>query len=366
MFASAQAAAHSSKLLWYLTRSSGLVATVLLTVSVVLGILTTIRVSGPGWPRFLISAMHRNVSLFVMVVVFFHVAVAVLDAYAPLAWVDAVLPLHSGYRPVWTGLGALALDLLLAVMVTSLLRTRLGYRRWRAVHWAAYASWVSAIVHGLGTGSDTKTTWVLGLTVACIVSVIAAVGWRLSIGWPEQRQLRLTAGTLAVVSVAVLTGWVVAGPLKPGWARTAGTPASLLAGSLHPTTTSTAPTGAVGAITRPFSGSLQGVVTQTPVDPAGLVHVTLTLSAGGTVPGRIAAVISGQPANGGGVAETSSRVSFAPTGSNRRWTGTISALNGDQLTCTLSAGGSAIVLHLNLTIDAATGTVTGDMQGGPA
>ena len=361
---SSQAAAHSSKVLWYLTRSSGLVAMVLLTCSVLLGIVTTNRVSGPGWPRFLIAALHRNVSLFVMVVLFFHITVAVLDSFAPLGWVDAVLPFHSGYRPVWTGLGALALDLLLAVLVTSLLRTRLGYKRWRAVHWAAYASWMSAIVHGLGTGSDTKTPWVLGLTVICVISVIAAVGWRLSIGWPAHRRLRLTAGVMAVLSVTVLTGWVKAGPLKAGWARTAGTPAALLGASSRGTTSPSKPASA--SLAAPFSGSVNGNLTQSQADANGLVHVTLALAAGGAVPGQITIVIIGQPAAGGGVTETGSQVTFVPNGSSSRWTGTLTGLDGDRLTCQLSDGTSNLLLRLNLTIDPSTGTVTGDLQGSPS
>ena len=208
---------------------------VLLTASVVLGIATTVRVSAPRWPRFLIAALHRNVSLFVMVVLVFHIAVAVLDSYAPIGWLDALIPLKSSYRPFWLGLGALSLDLLLAVIVTSLLRDRLGYRRWRAVHWARLRELAE---RGRSTGSGPAATrrrpWVLVLTVACVLSVVAALGLRLVVGWPAHRRLRLSAAGLAVVSVVALTGWVKAGPLQPGWARAAGTPASLLAQNAAP------------------------------------------------------------------------------------------------------------------------------------
>ncbi len=368
MLATASAAPHASKVLWYLTRGSGLIATVLLTASVVLGIVTTNRVSAPAWPRFLIAALHRNISLFVMVVLGFHVAVAVLDSYAPLAWVDAVLPLHSSYRPVWLGLGALAFDLLLAVIVTSVLRTRLGYRRWRAVHWAAYASWLSAIAHGLGTGSDTKTRWVLVLTAGCVLVVVAAVGWRLSVGWPAHRQLRVGAGAVAALSVIVLTGWVHAGPLRAGWAKQAGTPATLLGSNAStPSPKATAPLPAPGgALSKQFSGSLQGTISQSPVDASGLVRVTLALTATTGLPGRITVVISGQPSAGGGVTETASRVTFRPNGSRASWIGSITTLDGDQLVCALSSGANRINLSLNLSIDGPTGSVTGHMRGVPA
>jgi sulfoxide reductase heme-binding subunit YedZ len=357
---------HASKLLWYLTRGSGLVCLVLLTASVVLGIATTVRFSAPRWPRFLIAALHRNVSLFVMVVLVFHIATAVLDSYAPISWFDAFIPGSSSYRPLWLGLGALSLDLLLAVIVTSLLRDRLGHRRWRAVHWLAYASWLSAVVHGLGTGSDTKTAWVLILTIACVGSVIAALAVRLVMGWPAHRRLRLSAAGVAVVSVAVLTGWVQAGPLRPGWARAAGTPASLLGGtSTVATSTPTTPTSTPPSLTQPFSGQLSGTLAQSPPDGSGQVHLTLTMTAAGSVPAAIKVVITGQPSAGGGVSETGSGVAFTPA-SGGTWNGSLSQLDGQRLTCRVTRGSQTLVLRLDLSIDPNSGAISGQLNGRPA
>jgi sulfoxide reductase heme-binding subunit YedZ len=353
--------AHASKLLWYLTRGSGLVCLVLLTVSVILGIATTIRVSGPRWPRFLVAALHKNVSLFVMVVLVFHITVAILDSYAPLGWLDAILPLHSSYRSLWLGLGALSLDLLIAVVVTSVLRTRLGHRRWRALHWASYASWVSAVVHGLGTGSDTKTPWVLVLTAACVISVIAALGIRLAAGWPAHRQLRLSAAGLAIVSITVLTGWVQAGPLQPGWARKAGTPASLLAKPAAATPSA----GSAPSVIQPFTDQLSGRLIQSQPDATGQVRVTLDMTASGGVAAALKVVITGQPSPGGGVTETGSDVTFTPSGSAGASTGTLTTLDGQRLTCRVTRGNQTLVLHLDLTIDGASGAISGRLTGQP-
>ena len=90
------------------------------------------------------------------------------------------MPFVSAYRPVWLGLGTVALDLLLAIVVTSLLRARIGHRAWRAVHWLAYALWPTAVLHGFGTGSDVGHLWFLSVTLACVAAVGAAVAWRLS------------------------------------------------------------------------------------------------------------------------------------------------------------------------------------------
>ena len=107
--------------------------------------------------------LHKNVSLLALVVLAIHILTVVVDSYAPVHLIDAFVPFISGDRPIWLGLGALAFDLMIAVIVTSLLRDRIGLRTWRAVHWTAYASWPLAIVHGIGTGSDTKLGWVLVL-----------------------------------------------------------------------------------------------------------------------------------------------------------------------------------------------------------
>src|SRR5579862_445448 len=221
-----------AKALWYLTRGTGLVALVLLTVSVLLGVLEVKRWSSSRWPRFVTAGLHRNVSLLAVMFLAVHIATAVVDGFAPIGWLDAVIPFRSPYRPLWLGLGAVATDLLIALVLTSLLRGRIGYRAWRAVHWTAYACWPVALVHGLGTGSDTKLGWVLALYLGSLVAVAAAVWWRLAEAWrPTVRRTEVTvAATVAsVVLPLAIVAWLLAGPLRPGWSRRAGTPASVLA-----------------------------------------------------------------------------------------------------------------------------------------
>ena len=183
-------AAAGPSALWYLTRGTGLVTLLLLTASVVLGVLQVLRWSPPGSPRFVVVTLHRAISLLVVVLLSVHVLTAVLDRFAPIRLVDAVLPFAGAYRPLWLGLGALAFDLLIALTVTSLLRRRLGLRAWRGVHWLAYACWPVALVHGWGTGSDTRTAWMLAITLGCAGAVLGAVAWRLASGWPEHARAR--------------------------------------------------------------------------------------------------------------------------------------------------------------------------------
>lgn len=225
---SAIAASAGPSVYWYLTRSTGAVSLVLLTAAVALGVIDVRRFSAPGWPRFVIDALHRNVALLAMAFLAIHILTSVLDSFASIPIVDALVPFVGSYRPFWLGLGAVAFDLLLAVVVTSLLRERFGYASWRAVHWLSYASWPLALLHGLGTGSDVKSAWMLTLTLGCVAVVLAAIVLRALAAWrsyPERSRAAL-GGTGVFTLFLVL--WLPSGPLGAEWARRSGTPRTLL------------------------------------------------------------------------------------------------------------------------------------------
>ena len=169
-------------LLWYTTRGAGAVSLVLLTAVVVLGILSALRVQAAGWPRFLTTGLHRNLALMTLVFLGLHIVTAVVDPFTHLGWLAAVVPFSSYYRTFWLGLGTIAFELLLAIVVTSLARGLIGRVAWRMVHWLTYASWPVAVIHGIGTGTDTLSSWLLVLTVACVAAVVAAIGFRVTAG----------------------------------------------------------------------------------------------------------------------------------------------------------------------------------------
>ena len=165
--------------LWYATRATGLVTLLMLTASVLLGLLVAGRFSSQRWPRFLTQGLHRNVSLLVLVFLVLHVGTTVLDSYTSIPLAAAFVPFASSYKTGWLSLGAVAFDLLIALVVTSLVRDRLGYRTWRRVHWLAYACWPVAVAHGLGIGTDRSVTWVIALTLGCVGCVGVAATWRI-------------------------------------------------------------------------------------------------------------------------------------------------------------------------------------------
>jgi predicted ferric reductase len=203
-------------------------ALILLTLSVVLGVIDVERYATPRLPRFVVDGMHRTVSLLAVAFLVLHIVTAALDSFASIPLTDAVIPFVGSYRPLWLGLGAASFDLMLAVVITSLARRRLGYRAWRLVHWFAYASWPLALLHGLGTGSDVKATWMIAVTGACLAAVVFAVFLRVASGWPGQIGLRAAAVGVAVCFAAGVALWLPSGPLGTGWARRSGTPSSLL------------------------------------------------------------------------------------------------------------------------------------------
>jgi sulfoxide reductase heme-binding subunit YedZ len=177
-------------LLWYLNRSTGLVVLALLTATTVLGVLATGR-GGRVLPRFVGQAVHRNLALWSVVLLLVHVATAVVDSYVDIRWWQAVVPwVGASYLPLWLGFGTLALDLIVLVAVTSLLRARMSYRSWRLTHLLAYAAWGVAVGHGLGIGTDLRTP-----------------GWERSAVW---------------ASVAVVTGLLVIRVLRVSARRALG------------------------------------------------------------------------------------------------------------------------------------------------
>jgi methionine sulfoxide reductase heme-binding subunit len=164
-----------SKELWYLMRASGLVALVLLTLTMVAGVVNVRRFATARWPRAVMALLHRNVALLAVVFLAVHVVTAALDTYVAVGWLAAVLPFTSQWDRLWVGLGTASVDTMIALVVTSLIRARLSYRTWRAVHWLAYASWPLAMIHGFAAGTDSGTGWARAVYVGAMAAVLAAV-----------------------------------------------------------------------------------------------------------------------------------------------------------------------------------------------
>jgi len=171
---------NSHTVLWYASRATGVVALLLMTAVLLLGLLVTRQGRLPGLPRFAVTGLHRNLSLVAVVFVVLHVLTAVADSYVRIPLISAVVPLASSYERLALGLGAVSLDIMIAVIVTSLLRRHLSRRLWRAVHLLAYVSWPVAWLHSITSSTDLRHGWLFLTAVGCALLVVAAVLWRLS------------------------------------------------------------------------------------------------------------------------------------------------------------------------------------------
>ncbi len=358
---------------WFITRGTGAISLVLLTVSVALGIADVRRLRLRGVPRFVIDALHRNASLLAVAFIVIHIATSILDGFAPIGILDAVIPLHSAYRPIWLGLGAVAFDLMLAIVITSLMRQRIGYKTWRTTHWLAYASFPIALVHGFGTGSDAKTHWLLLLSAACVAVVLVAVISRVMAGWPDNLPIRAGALAAAALVPIGLVAWLPSGPLGSNWARRSGTPAAVLAAVRGAPVTATRPSGggtsgatASASPSGPSTNSVTGSVRQAQLaDGSALVDIVLT--AGGGPLHNVHIRIRGEPA-GGGVEMTSSRVSAGPMANPDQYQGRVTALNGTSIQAALADGGGArlsVVAQLNIQPGPGSQSVTGSLTTTP-
>jgi sulfoxide reductase heme-binding subunit YedZ len=336
----------SSRATWYLTRGTGATALVLLTIVTVLGVANMVRWTPAATQRFVIQRLHRNLSLLAVVFVAIHVASAVIDGFAPIRWIDAVIPFRSAYRPLWLGFGAVAFDLMIAIIVTSLLRAHLGYSAWRVLHWLSYGLWVSGVFHGLGIGSDTTQPWMLALAGVSIGAVLAAVLWRIAVGWRQWTPGR-AAMVLGAISVPVVLGtWFLAGPMQPGWAARAGTPSTLLP---HPISASASTAPARPPLVLPSQGTASGTTTLRRLD-GGLARVDIAVRTQGITPLGIHVILHGQALEQG-ISLTDGSVVLTPPQGAVAYRGSVTGLSGGEISAAMSDGhGDQIDLLLSLQI----------------
>jgi sulfoxide reductase heme-binding subunit YedZ len=198
---------------WYAARAAGVAAYLILTTVVCLGLTMAGRKRLERWPRFALEDVHRFGGLLVGSFVAIHVVTIALDAYLPFSFAAILVPFVATYRAVFTALGIVAAELLLALAVTNRYRDRLPHRFWRRAHYANFGVWTAATLHGLGSGTDRSTPWLLGLFAAAVAVVLSAAAWR----FLRVRHLRARAGTAGVAAASVGVAVVLllgTGPLR--------------------------------------------------------------------------------------------------------------------------------------------------------
>jgi sulfoxide reductase heme-binding subunit YedZ len=212
--------------LWYVDRSAGEVTLLLMSAVAILGVL---RAALPARSPFMVEGLHVNLALMTVVFGGLHVAASILDPYAGLGPVDALIPFLSAYRSTWLGLGVVAGYMFTATILISWPVRRFPRTWWRWLHRLMYGAWVLAVLHSLGTGSDAGNRVFVLLNMVAVAGVLVAfIGLRVSEAWATSPALWSFLAALALVVVFAIAVWAVEGPLQPGWARAAGTPPDLL------------------------------------------------------------------------------------------------------------------------------------------
>jgi hypothetical protein len=302
---------------WYAARAAGVVAYVLLTCVVLVGVTLAGKLRMKTWPKFAVTDLHRFGSLLVGVFIGLHVLTIALDAYTPFSVTQLVVPFASSYRPVWVALGIVSTELLIAVAVTNALRGRIPYRWWRRVHFATFLVWAGATVHGIGAGTDSASLWLSTIYVVAVASVLAALAWRIL----AKRVGPLPLGGIAAVAAAAGAAMTLAvGALPHG-------------GKAHHAVAA-APT-----VPASLTDSFTGAITQQNGASAALVSVIGT----GTGSRPVALRIDLVTADGQTIDSSSLQVKDVASGSICKGTVASVGASGFSGSCTFGSGGTRTV-----------------------
>ena len=314
-----------STITWTATRAGGFTTYVLLTLAVALGLALSLRWQSPRWPRLITNDLHRFLTLLSLAFVAIHGLAVWLDPFMRFGWTEVLVPFMSHYRPLWMALGIVAGYLALAVWLSTELRPRIGYAWWRRLHCLAFAVYALATVHGLATGSDTRTSWALGLYAGSALLVGSLLGVRLLT--PVGRRGRTYPNLAGLVALLLVGGvlWTATGPAQPGWNTIANNGQGSGARGVQAAIGQT--TGSVFAV--PFTAYVQGTLSQSQPNATGGVTLRVDTTLSGGAVGAFHMLLHGQPANDGSVAVTAGRVTLAGSGGAPRYQGALQGLQSD-------------------------------------
>ena len=347
-----------SQVTWDIARAGGFVAYGLLTLAIVTGLLHSLRWAGERWPRLVNNEVHTHLTLLSLVFTVVHVVGVALDPFTAFRLNELLVPLASHYRPLWMAFGIVALYLGIAIGLSTALRLRIGYRTWRLIHFTTFAIFVFATIHGLGTGSDSRTGWAMVIYALSTLAVGGLVTARLVVSKMVPK-VRLAGAALAVMLAAGGVGWAMAGPLRAGWNAIAnngqGSGARVSVPGVATASTPATPT----PLSTAFAGAYR--VGSGDDGQSGGIRVEVRASLGNGATGTLDIVLVGQEA-GGALAIQSSEVMIQELSpSTATYEGTIVGSSGSSLVLDMAggSGGSAQRMLLALVLDPSTGTAHG-------
>jgi DMSO/TMAO reductase YedYZ heme-binding membrane subunit len=346
---------------WDTARAGGLIAYVLVTTSVSLGLVLRNRWQSSRWPRLVTNELHGYVSLLALVFTAVHVVAVAVDPFTHFGLVAVLVPLTSHYRPIWMSLGIVGLYLLLAVWVSTRLRRRIGHRLWRQIHVLAFAVYGAATLHGLGTGTDARTAWAVALYATSVGLVGTLLAIRLLAPAGKGARRRPLAAGAAAGAVVAATAWALGGPFAPGWsARAGGTTARAATAVSTGHVERVVPPSPSAVVRAPFTAGYAARLTVEPTNDQGRITVRIDGALSGPTKDHLEILIHGIPLGDGGVAMEQSRVRMGTT--TPLYRGRITSLSDTRVVAALRSAHQRLRVDLTLRIGR-DGTVVGQVRG---
>ena len=355
---------------WDVARAGGFTAFGLLTLSVAIGLALTLHWQSSRWPRLINSELHNFVTLLALIFTGVHVLAVWIDPFTNFGWNEVFIPFVSHYRPLWMAFGIVALYLGIAIGISTWLRPHIGYKWWRRLHVLTLLLYGLVVVHGIATGSDTRTWWGAAIYVLSILLVGIPLLIRLYKPAHPQSRAHPVLATAVVGAVLVGTVWALLGPFQPGWNAVANNSNGSGGSSRALAATSKAPTSKQPAFPSSFTGDLQGQLTQSGPDGNGNVTMQLDMSISNGPQGNLQIVLQGQSAgDGGNITITSSHVTLGTSTGEQLYTGSLTNISGQSrwhMTASLTGTGSnsgsqQLQVRMDVQVDQsgqATGTIT--------
>lgn len=367
---------------WDVARAGGFTAYTLLTLSVAIGLALTLHWQTPRWPRLINSELHNFITLLALIFTGVHVLAVWLDPFTSFGWNEVFIPFASHYRPLWMAFGIVALYLGLAIGLSTWLRPYIGYKWWRRLHVLTLLLFALVAVHGIATGSDTRTWWG-ALLYASSILLVGILLW-LRLYEPANAQSKAHPGLAMGMLVLVVAGavWALLGPFQAGWNVVANNgqgsgASSAVQGSVGTRSAAQSGQPAQTVFAPSFSGNVQGMMTQRGPDSNGNVTLRLNMTITNGPQGTVQVLLGGQVVdNAGNISVRSSRVTLSSADGTQVYTGVLTNLTAQgqwDMTALLHAVGSngssnqQLQVHMLIQIDNAgqsTGTISGSTGSG--
>jgi len=354
---------------WDIARTGGFTAFGLLTLSVAIGLALTLHLQSPRWPRIINSELHNFLTLLALIFTGIHVLAVWADPFTSFGWNEVFIPFVSHYRPLWMALGIVAFYIGIAIGISTWLRPYIGYKWWRNLHMLTLLLYALVVVHGIATGSDTRTWWGAAIYALSVLLVGTLLWMRLRKPANAKSRAHPALAVVVVAAIMVGTAWSLLGPFQPGWNVFANNGKG--SGS---TSTALAATSRQTAFPQSFTGNLQGQLTQSGPDNNSNVTMQLDLNISNGPPGHIQVMLQGQAGGGddGNIAITSSHVTLAASNGQQLYAGPLTNISGGRklymaaiLTGMNAKSSSSLQVQLTIRVDA-SGQASGTIAAGSA